>query len=276
VGVRTLRGLIVIATALLALVAWSEWGSSPVVFRILNAPNSQANALFGGSVAMGDDASPNLSSGPSITIEKSTNGADADAPPGPYILVGDPVDWTYEVTNTGNITLVNVGVTDSESVAVSCLQGTLFVGEAMTCTASGTALAGQYGNTGTATGTPPSSAPISDSDDSHYFGVQEGVDSDGDGYEDVTEAFFIGTNPALACPLTGTPDDEEPDPWPIDFNDDRYINLIDVFYVLPPFFGTGTGDSNYYPRQDLEPDGFINLVDVFMVLPPYFGESCTP
>ena len=35
-----------------------------------------------------------------ITIEKSTNGEDADVPTCPLVPVGDPVDWLYLVTNT--------------------------------------------------------------------------------------------------------------------------------------------------------------------------------
>ena len=57
---------------------------------------------------------------PSITIEKSTNGADADAPPGPFVPLGDPVDWTYDVTNTGNVTLSQIDVTDDQGVTVDC------------------------------------------------------------------------------------------------------------------------------------------------------------
>jgi uncharacterized repeat protein (TIGR01451 family) len=41
-----------------------------------------------------------------IDIQKSTNGKDADAAPGPLIPVGNSVDWTYVVTNTGNVTEV--------------------------------------------------------------------------------------------------------------------------------------------------------------------------
>ena len=57
---------------------------------------------------------------PSIEIEKSTNGDDADTAPGPFIPVGDPVPWTYAVTNTGNDTLTSIVVSDNRGVAVTC------------------------------------------------------------------------------------------------------------------------------------------------------------
>ncbi len=98
----------------------------------------------------------------SIDIEKATNGADADSPTGPFIAVGNPVNWTYEVENTGNVALTNVSVTDDQGVTVTCPQDTLAAGESMTCTANGTATAGQYDNLGTATGTPPAGPPVDD------------------------------------------------------------------------------------------------------------------
>ena len=51
---------------------------------------------------------------PSIDIEKSTTGEDADDPLGPFVTGGDTLTWTYRVTNTGNVTLTNIVVTDSE------------------------------------------------------------------------------------------------------------------------------------------------------------------
>jgi len=41
------------------------------------------------------------STGPSIDIEKHTDGYDADEAPGPEILVGESVSWTYQVTKNG-------------------------------------------------------------------------------------------------------------------------------------------------------------------------------
>jgi uncharacterized repeat protein (TIGR01451 family) len=85
------------------------------------------------------------------------------------------VNWTYMVTNTGNVALGSVTVTDDQGEDVSCPKNTLSVGETMTCTASGIATAGQYGNVGTVTGTPPVGSNVTSNDPSHYFGVQPSV-----------------------------------------------------------------------------------------------------
>lgn len=113
---------------------------------------------------------------PAIQIEKSTNGEDADEPTGPRIGVGEPVLWEYVVTNIGDMTLINVVVTDDQGVTVSCPKATLAPAEVMTCTASGVAVVGQYANTGTVVGQPidlsgsPRGATVVDSDKSHYYG----------------------------------------------------------------------------------------------------------
>jgi len=110
----------------------------------------------------------------SIAIEKKTNGIDADTPSGPEITAGATVNWTYVVTNTGEVQLTAVSVTDNRGVAVTCPKTALAPGESMTCTASGTATTGQYSNIGTATGTPTGGSPITATDPSHYIGVSAG------------------------------------------------------------------------------------------------------
>jgi hypothetical protein len=107
--------------------------------------------------------------GPSVKIKKSTNGDDADAAPGPTIVVGSPVTWTYVVTNTGTLNLTNVKVVDDRNVTVTCPGATLAVTQSMTCTGAGTAVEGQYRNLGSVTA-DSGSGPVSDSDVSHYFG----------------------------------------------------------------------------------------------------------
>jgi hypothetical protein len=112
---------------------------------------------------------------PGISIEKLTNDNDADLPPGPMVPVGSTVQWTYVVTNTGDVQLTGVSVTDNRGVAVTCPKTTLAPSESMTCTASGTATAGQYSNIGTATGMPPGGPAVTASDPDHYFGYTAGI-----------------------------------------------------------------------------------------------------
>ena len=135
---------------------------------------------------------------PSLSISKLTNGADAAK-----ILVGDPIEWTYDVTNDGNVDLVSITVTDSDpAIGVVGTIDSLLVGQTATLSRMGTATAGAYANTGTATceysleqgsidlmciETPPDCTPaptgtpqpiqttVSASDDSSYFGVSPAI-----------------------------------------------------------------------------------------------------
>ena len=112
-----------------------------------------------------------------IQVEKTTNGQDADTAPGPYVPVGDPVTWTYAVTNPGNVALTSVSVVDDQGVTVTFVggdtntNGSLDPGETWTYTATGTAVAGQYTNTGVVTATSPLDAELTASDPSHYYGA---------------------------------------------------------------------------------------------------------
>lgn len=117
------------------------------------------------------DSACYVGSSAAISIEKKTNGVDADTPPGPEVPVESMVSWTYVLTNTGDVRLANVVVSDNRGVVVTCPKTTLEPGESMTCTASGIAVQGQYSNIGTAFGTPPSGDSVSASDPSHYLGV---------------------------------------------------------------------------------------------------------
>ncbi|MCL1587681.1 MAG: hypothetical protein M3092_04620 [Actinomycetia bacterium] len=131
-----------------------------------------------------------LGPNPGITIEKHTNGFDADVATGPLIPASDVVEWSYIVTNTGNTILSDISVTDVELIpasatgpTVSCPQTTLVQGESMTCTAigvsgtlaSGDTFIGQYGNEATVTAVDSLGAPVADVDPSHYFVTQPGV-----------------------------------------------------------------------------------------------------
>jgi uncharacterized repeat protein (TIGR01451 family) len=132
--------------------------------------------------------------GPQVDIEKSTNGEDADRGAGPRVAVGDPVEWTYVVTNTGNVDLTDIVMTDSEEGLV-CEAETLLAGDSITCTLTGDALPGRYENIGTVTAIAGTDE-VTDSDRSAYVGQDE----EDDGEEDDDGA---GSEKVALCHRTG-------------------------------------------------------------------------
>jgi len=102
---------------------------------------------------------------PSISIDKKTNGAD-----GLNIIVGTPITWTYDVTNTGDSPLSFVYVWDNKTGWITCPKTTLASGESMQCTYSGSAELGAYSNRGTVTSWYNGWFPH-DCDESSYIGV---------------------------------------------------------------------------------------------------------
>jgi hypothetical protein len=77
------------------------------------------------------------------------------------------------VSNTGNVPLTNVHVTDNQGVVVACPSNVLAPTQSEVCTGSGTATAGQYTNLGVAWGSPPAGADAYSADRSYYFGRTE-------------------------------------------------------------------------------------------------------
>ena len=136
----------------------------------LNGDNVQVQSL-----ERGDGTSTTQTTGtPSIDIEKSTNGEDADRAPGPSIPVGETVLWDYMVTNDGAVDLIEVVVTDDRDVVVTCPQATLAVRESMICTGEGVAVEGQYVNLGVVEAVTDTGDRVADEDLSHYFGIGAG------------------------------------------------------------------------------------------------------
>lgn len=167
------------------------WPSDPVVYVPLPAPGSELGGTPADPVTASDTAFY-YSSAPSVALVKSTNGADANAVPGPHVVVGDAITWEYEVTNTGNTPLADLQIADDRvpASAIDCGGGTnvvpsLDVGASVVCTARSIAVAGQYANVGSVTATPvddtgdaiadPATGESVDAltatDPSHYFGA---------------------------------------------------------------------------------------------------------
>ncbi|MEL6982509.1 MAG: hypothetical protein AAFO29_08800, partial [Actinomycetota bacterium] len=90
--------------------------------------------------------------GAGVSIEKATNGVDADTAPGPAFEPGQSVSWTWTVQATGDEALYDLVVSDSSGVTPSCdvngdgqVDGTtihpgpLEPGQSFVCTATGQA-----------------------------------------------------------------------------------------------------------------------------------------
>ncbi|MFJ8434693.1 GEVED domain-containing protein [Kitasatospora sp. NPDC094019] len=99
---------------------------------------------------------------PALTIAKSSDKQ--------QLVAGEDITYTFTVTNTGNTTLTDVGVTETEwtgsgpAPKATCPAGPLAPGAATTCTATYTitqqdADRGTLRNSATATGTPPGGLP---------------------------------------------------------------------------------------------------------------------
>ncbi|MEZ4610634.1 MAG: hypothetical protein R2838_10380 [Caldilineaceae bacterium] len=110
--------------------------------------NLAASIGFLGFIALMENVTPDA---PSIDIIKYTNGLDANDPNGspvPVIAPGDPVTWTYVVTNTGTVIIPgsDITVTDNVIGTVSTIidngdgDADLAPGEVWTYQATGTAI----------------------------------------------------------------------------------------------------------------------------------------
>src|SRR4029077_8503160 len=103
---------------------------------------------------------------PGVNIVKFVNGQDANNQTGPHVPAGSTVTFTYVVTNTGNVPLANVVVTDDKLGPIAGPpsgdtngNGLLDTTETWTYTATATALAGQQTNVGTVTANDANNPP---------------------------------------------------------------------------------------------------------------------
>jgi uncharacterized repeat protein (TIGR01451 family) len=107
---------------------------------------------------------------PELHLAKAGTLDETVAGPHDRVDAGDKVHYTFTVTNTGNVTLTGVSITDPLT-SLDCPVGTLAPGQsdATTCTATYTLLQsdvdlGSRSNTATATGTPPHGSDTTDDD----------------------------------------------------------------------------------------------------------------
>ncbi len=121
-----------------------------------------------GSDITASDPAYYYGSGAFVSIKTMINGSEAE--PGFFAHVGDLLQFSYVVTDSGDSALTSIVVTDSKGLTVTCPKTTLDPSESMTCTASGTALADYNTHTGSVSANPPSGPAVTASDPVTYLG----------------------------------------------------------------------------------------------------------
>src|SRR5262249_29261359 len=141
-----------------------------------------------GSLFTDTDVDNHFGATPAINVVKRTNGSEHNTPPGLVIQVNTGINavFTYFVSNPGNVPLSNVTLIDDNGTpgnpaddftpmfltGDSDHDGQLDPLETWQYTQTHTVTPGQYTNTATVAGTPPTGAgpPVSDSDVENVFG----------------------------------------------------------------------------------------------------------
>jgi uncharacterized repeat protein (TIGR01451 family) len=141
---------------------------------------------------------------PQITlVSKTVNGHEEGTAPGLTLYIGDPITWEYLVQNTGNVALTDVSVSDDKET-VNCPKTTLAAGEAMTCTASGTATLGEYVNKAKASGKHNANVLESEEKTCYYTGINHEVCGDGIINQQSEECETANTLDNTFCPQSTT------------------------------------------------------------------------
>ena len=151
-----------------------------------------------------EDADPSHYFGlkPSITIDKHTNGVDADTEAeNAKVQPNDTITWEYIITNDGNEKLVNIKLEDDKEgdVTAKCPATELEVGATMTCTLTGKATVYKYRNNSKVTADGElSGTTVKHEDPSGYevpdvcLGDYIWLDTNADGIQDADEVGVDG------------------------------------------------------------------------------------
>ncbi len=142
-----------------------------------------------GTTSSNDSAAVTISLLPAISVVKEVsddNGVtwdDANSAPGVYISIGNNPRFRFTVTNSGNVTLGSVTLSDPEitnfyksNFVTPCAPpSSLAPGENFTCYGQLSRIPGQQSNTATASGLFNSTL-YSDTDDAYYFGSTPSIE----------------------------------------------------------------------------------------------------
>ncbi|MEA1866066.1 MAG: hypothetical protein U9N46_12925, partial [Euryarchaeota archaeon] len=160
-------------------------------------------------------ASPSIDVEKYVSVDGGTNWDDADNPTGPYMLSGTDPQFKFVVTNTGNVELTGISLTDTDFDLSGCtLTDPLAADASFDCSVTGTWAAGQHTDTATVTGDFDGQT-YSDTDDANYYGASPSIDvekyvsvdggTNWDDADDPTGPYMLsGTNPQFKFVVTNT------------------------------------------------------------------------
>ncbi|WP_431219469.1 DUF7507 domain-containing protein [Leifsonia xyli] len=134
--------------------------------RVDNTATTTGTPPTGPAVTDSDSATVPLTASPALSLAKAADASQVGTP----AMVGDTVEYLFSATNTGNVTLTGVSITDPLAglsplvYAWPGAAGVLLPGQQVTAAATYQLTqadidAGHVANAATATGTPPSGPP---------------------------------------------------------------------------------------------------------------------
>ncbi len=162
---------------------WTYTATSTVVAG-QTTRSGKATGTASSTTVNTSDAANYFGSVPGIAIETLVSGEDADSAPGPTLAAGGNTSFDYLLTNTGNIALGNVAVTDDNGTPGNTADdfiptlasgdtnsnNLLDLGETWTFTATRTVVAGQFSGAGSVTAQDSIAQAVNGGDAVNYFG----------------------------------------------------------------------------------------------------------
>jgi hypothetical protein len=147
-----------------------------------NTATTTGNPPSGDPVTDSDSATIAGENAPSISLIKDISAVNGDPSVTVFSKVGDVISYAFTVTNTGNVTLTNVTLTDPDATVSGGPIASLAPGASDNTTFTATYTItqadmdnGVFTNIATVTGTPPTGGSVTDDDDATIEGPKEGA-----------------------------------------------------------------------------------------------------
>lgn len=235
--------------------------------------NRQDNCPFTSNVTQTEDELGTAA--PDDGVRTDGIGDACDSEHAPITVVQNRSGGTWTITITFSDTIGNGRYHEKTNLVAKCFgtggPGTDVDGDGYCAAQDG------GGESGACASTVPPSCTVRHA---AWAGAHPGLqtDTDGDSFSDALET-YMGTDPVQPCAATPVPpttagfvNDETIDNYPMDFNDDRLVNILDVG-TYSSRFGKPVNAAGVTTRHDLNSDGLVSILDVGKFSAP-FGKRC--